>query len=73
MTKSAALGGEPSALGSNLLGPNLALQVAGVNKAVVADGGTIAVAMIKEGLFNSEARKAKWVKALCTTTRAQSD
>ena len=71
VTKDAVLGGEPTALGSNLLGPNLKLQVAEINRLMAADGAEIALALVKEGLFNSEARRADWVK-LCALPPARS-
>mmetsp|Transcript_32484 Transcript_32484/g.85275 ORF Transcript_32484/g.85275 Transcript_32484/m.85275 type:complete len:1051 (-) Transcript_32484:158-3310(-) len=71
VTGNAALGGEPSALGSNLLGPNLALQVAEINRLIPADGGAIAAVIVKEGLFDSELRRAEWGK-LCAPPPARS-
>ena len=71
VTGDAELGGEPSALGPDLLGPTLVLQVAEVNRLMAPDGGRIAHALVKEGLFNSEPRRAEWVK-LCALPPARS-
>jgi hypothetical protein len=63
-------GGEPRALGTNLIGNNLKLQLAEMDALVVRDGGGIAAALVKDGLFNSAARKAEWVTLCDPVARA---
>ena len=71
-TGDARLGGEPDALPSTLLGPNLDLHVAEINRLMAADGGQIAAALAKDGLFDTPAKRADWV-SLCAQPPARGD
>lgn len=64
LARGRALGGEPSAIPSSLLGPNLSQHVQEINNLMRTDGADIARALAAEGLFSTEARQSEWIK-LC--------
>ena len=66
-----AVGGEPRALGPNLLGPNLVLQMAEIDAVVAGDGAGIAASVHSDGIYSTAAQKAEWL-LLCDVARSAS-